>query len=354
MIKIFTDKTKDSATARFRGFFVYNELIDRGIEAELFVPLNKSSSRRFRKNYFLELFKTIKTVSNFKKHEVIYLVRTVYSFSFVFIIIFFSKVLNKKYIFDFDDAIYLKPRVRLQTFFLTKFASHVVVGSSKLFEWAELVNPRVSHIPTVVPFEKYNVNIRSEIKDKKFTIGWIGHAINHINNLQLLVPVFHALIARGIQFRFTLIGGLSDSDKRLAFLKEIDGYDLNVIEHLDWQNPEAPSKAISNFDVGLMPLIKNSKTEAKCSFKIIEYMATSVVAIASSVGENKVVIKHGYDGYLTKSTEDWVSAIESIYLNPQLKIKIAGRGSRKVKELYSYESTIPKILDIVKLINYEN
>ena len=354
MIKIFTDKTKDSATARFRGFFVYYELINRGIEADLFAPMNNLSSRRFKVNYFLELFKTIKTIANFNQNDVIYLVRTVYSVPFVFIIIFFCKVLKKKYIFDFDDAIYLKPRVKLQTFLLTKFASHVVVGSSKLFEWAELVNPKVSHIPTVVPYEKYNVNAKSQISDEKLTIGWIGHAVNHINNLKLLVPVFQSLIAKGVQFRFILIGGLSGSDKRLAFFKKIDGYDLKIIENLDWHDPEAPSKAISKFDIGVMPLVKNSKTEAKCSFKIIEYMASSVVAIASDVGENKVVIKDGYDGFLPKNSEEWASSIENIYLNPLLKNKIASRGSKKIKEFYSYESTIPKILGIVKLVKYEN
>ena len=358
MINIFVDKTDKYSTARDRGFFVCNELLKRKIKVNLYSPLNELSCNRFDSNYFFDVYKTFKAIYRFNDNEVIYLVRTVYSLYFTFLIIFFSVVLNRKYIFDFDDAIYLKPRVRvrLQTFLLVKYAAHVVVGSAKLFQWAKLKNNNVTMIPSVVPYNNYNSHIKKKSNNNAnlFTIGWIGHAVNHINNLQLLAPIFRSLISKGLKFKFILIGGMKPSDKRLDFLKQIDGYELQIIENIDWTNPDSPPSAIAQFDVGVMPLVKNPKTEAKCSFKIIEYMATSVVAIASPVGENNAVIKHGYDGYLPKSSDEWVSIIESINNNPLLKETVARRGSRKVKEFYSYNYAIPKILNIVKSIIDEN
>ena len=82
-----------------------------------------------------------------------------------------------------------------------------------------------------------------------------------------------------------------------------------------------------------MPRIKDEKTSGKCAFKIIEYMGAGIPAIASHVGENKIVISNGIDGYLCENTNDWVDKIKNLKKLNFSKKKII-KKIKKIIKLY--------------------
>jgi len=158
----------------------------------------------------------------------------------------------------------------------------------------------------------------------------------------------------GLDFKFTVIGGLPSSDSRFDFLKKINGYQLEIVEHLDWGDNDAVPEALSCFDVGVMPLVSDPKTEGKCAFKIIQYMGVGLPAIASPVGENSVVIQDGLNGYLADDTDEWVQYLSDLSQDSELRYSIGSRASHRVKDSYSYEYAIPKVVNALKSVVYEN
>ena len=47
-----------------------------------------------------------------------------------------------------------------------------------------------------------------------------------------------------------------------------------------------------------MPLPSDKWSEGKCGFKLIQYMALGIPAVASPVGVNSIIIEPGINGYL--------------------------------------------------------
>ena len=241
-------------------------------------------------------------------------------------------IFRRKFIFDFDDATFLhSPR---KTKFILRHAEVVIAGSHMLAEWARSYNERVYLIPTLVDHELYRVSPEWHAP-KIFTVGWIGNAPAHYENLKLLVPVFIRLVQTGAVFRFLLVGGLGDKRVHELF-SSIPGIVFDCIETLDWSDPHAIPGAIRLFSVGVMPLIDSEWNRGKCAFKAIEYMATGITAIVSPIGENSILVTDRLNGFIASNTEDWVSRILELYHDEALGRELGSKGAEHIREHYSF------------------
>ena len=93
-----------------------------------------------------------------------------------------SNLMRIPYIYDFDDAFFLKYRrnkLRHLSFLLKgKFqpvisrASAILAGNRHLATYANRFNPATTLLPTVVDLNRY-APLRSK-RDAVFTVGWIG------------------------------------------------------------------------------------------------------------------------------------------------------------------------------------
>jgi glycosyltransferase involved in cell wall biosynthesis len=340
-IYFFVNKGINSATARFRGYLIAKEL-KKNFKTKIYrVP---EVYNRYVFNFYRikNLIKFFNIIRNINKNDIIYLVKTVYSIDFLIIIIFAKIFLNKKIIFDFDDAIYLKKFTKISTLILTKISNIVIVGSDVLYIWAQNKNENTFKLPTSVPHKLY---AKKNISKKKniFTVGWIGNGSNHAKNLKVLKPVFEKLIIKNFKFSFKLVG-LAKNKEILKFFNSINKLNFTYKNQIKWSNVASTVSELNTFDIGVMPLIKDEKTLGKCSFKIIEYMAAGVPVIASPVGENSKVIENYKDGFLAKNVNDWVKKILILNKNVKLKNEMTKKALNKVKVKYSIESNI-KILN---------
>ena len=233
---------------------------------------------------------------------------------------------------------------------MTRWADAVVVGNEHLYKWAILRNPIVFIVPTAIPFEVYRKYTRPiSPANKPLVIGWTGHAINHVKNLRLLLPVFKKLILKRTPFKFVLIGGMGYQPVHDLFA-ELHGLDITIIDSIEWNDPKNVAALIQTFDIGVMPLVKDPKTEGKCALKAIEYMACGVPPIVSPVGANKSLVEHGIDGWLAETTDDWVSAITHVANNPSLVIEIGAKAQQKVHRHYSYDAITPLIKEVIEKV----
>ena len=338
-IFFFVNKNINSATARFRGFFFSNYIKSK-------IPSKVIRIDEIYNRYFFNLSRLKKFIQyivffkDLKKNEIIYLVKTVYNIDFLIAILVAKFFYRIKIIFDFDDAIYLKPFTKRSTRVLVTIADLVMVGSSTLLNWSKKHNDNSYKLPTSIPHNIYKKLPKK--KERVFTIGWIGNGNNHYKNLILLKPVFEDLIKKKVSFKFRVIG-VANNLEILKLFRSIKGLNFEFKNQIKWKDPNVVVKEIKKFDVGVMPLVKDQKTLGKCAFKIIEYMGSGTPVIASSVGENRIVINNKLDGILCNNTKDWVKNIILLKSNKKIKMKLVDNALIKVEKFYSLKSNAQKL-----------
>lgn len=253
--------------------------------------------------------------------------------------------LNIKYVVDFDDAIFHRYDNHKNIFIrkllgkkidtVMKCANTVIVGNQYLADRALKAGAKkVSIIPTVVDLLRYSE--RPKVNNSFFKIGWIGTP----KTVHYLYDISPALLKISSKYnvKLVLIGvSTFDSDK----LK---------VEFQSW-SIDSEVNNLFQIDVGIMPLPEEPFARGKCGYKLIQYMACKKPVIASPVGFNKEIIKHGVNGYLATSQDDWFIYIEKMINNKNLMNTMGINGYNLIKKEYSLGVTAPKLLEILKSVH---
>lgn len=244
-------------------------------------------------------------------------------------------------VYDFDDAIYLlnvSPANRGiswlkqpgKTAGLVSLSRQVVAGNANLAAYASRFNPRVTILPTPIDTAFYTLKPRTN-PGRPVVLGWVGSHSN-LPYLRELDPVLQEL-ARRRQFRLRVVGG--------AYA--LPGVE---VESVPW-TLERELEDLHSFDVGLMPMPDNEWTRGKCGFKALQYMGVGLPAVAAPVGVNAEIIRHGENGFLASSRQDWLAALETLVADPQLRQRAGLRGRKTVEESYSLQVHAPRLLQIL-------
>ncbi len=337
-IFFFTKGDRNTASSRQRAFLVAEELAKKGTKTTVCIPaINTISETPWPKKGIL-IFAACKNLWKVEHGDIIFLQRAIQNKYFFAALIFQKLFFRRKMILDLDDAIYLHSPYK--TKIIARIADAVIVGSYSLADWAKKYNKNVHLIPTgvrVSDYEKFSSTRRES--NKKFTLGWIGDGPAHYENLQLLTPIFTEIVTESHNFLFRLIGALGDR-KIYDLFKDIAGMQIEIIDSLDWSDPEAVPRAIQGFDVGLMPLVDSEWNEGKCAFKAIEYMACSVPPILSSVGENKHLVKDSINGFLPNSPQEWSNDIIKLCADEKLRTDMGNAAHATICKWYSLEENV--------------
>jgi len=249
-------------------------------------------------------------------------------------------LLPKPYIYDFDDAFYLKYRKGrlgvMQWALGAKFetviagASAVTAGNAALAEFARPRNSDTYEFPTVVDTERHRPLPRE--RNDRFTVGWIGSPTTAPYLSTLVEPL--SLLAEEGPLRFLVIGGRAPA---------IPGVD--VVE-LEWSE-QTEVASINSFDVGVMPLPDDDWARGKCAFKLIQYMACAIPVVASRVGANVDVVGNEA-GLLATDARDWAVALRTLRDRPQDARRMGEAGRQRVEQHYSLRRNLPILAQIIR------
>ena len=253
-----------------------------------------------------------------------------------------SRLLRIPYIYDFDDAFFLKYRLdrfkRISFLLKNKFnpvvanAAAVMAGNHYLAGYAKQWNPATNWLPTVVDTERY---VPSPCKrEDVFTVGWIGSPSTSVYLSEIAKPLEQ--LGREGPVRFLVVGGFSPA---------IPGVD---VVNVPWSEATEVS-LINSFDVGVMPLFDDEWARGKCAFKLIQYMACGVPVVASPVGANVDVVNNA-NGLLAESVGDWLNALRRLRVDAALRQSFGAAARQTVEQLYSLESTIPLMVKTIKAV----
>jgi glycosyltransferase involved in cell wall biosynthesis len=207
------------------------------------------------------------------------------------------KARAEKVIYDFDDAVYLNPKVRNRFEHIVRNSDAVFAGNRVLAEAAWPYNRNTVIVPTGLNLDYYRP-IPGEKGDSP-VIGWIGTRHN-LKNLYGLSSVLKKMRGRGTRFRLHYICDGPDP------LLNADGW-----QHVPWSEG-SERDSLAGLDIGLMPLTDNEYNRGKCGFKILQYMAMGIPAVASPVGFNQELITHGRDGFLCKDPSEWEKCLQTL------------------------------------------
>jgi glycosyltransferase involved in cell wall biosynthesis len=255
-----------------------------------------------------------------------------------------AKVLRKKIIYDFDDAIWTTDNTSEGTFagmirWRSKVASicrwsyKVSCGNDFLCDYARQFNSRVVLNPTTID-TGYHLP-----KEKKthsgVTIGWTGSHTT-LKYLASLVPALERLEARFPEMQFVVI---ANSPAPFA---------LKSMRFIRW-NEASEIDDLGSIDIGVMPLPDDSWAKGKCGFKALQYMSLKIPAVVSPVGVNTKIVTHGVDGLIARTTEEWEQLLGTLITDASLRKQLGEAGQRKVIEHYSVSSNSSNFLALFDL-----
>ena len=236
------------------------------------------------------------------------------------------------YVLDFDDAWFLRyheHRSRLIRMLcrgklerVARNAALTTAGTRYLAQWAsDSGADEVLLLPAVVDLAHYPLR---PPPDGPFTIGWIGMPSTAPYLTHIAEPLRRLCCNEAAQL--VVIGA-----ERFA----LDGV---PIRHAPWDE-QTEAELLSRCHVGIMPLPDDPWTRGKCGYKLIQYMATGRPAVASPVGANTTIVRHGENGFLASTSQEWFDALIRLRRDPVLRLEMGMAGRRVVENRYCIQVT---------------
>jgi glycosyltransferase involved in cell wall biosynthesis len=110
------------------------------------------------------------------------------------------------------------------------------------------------------------------------------------------------------------------------------------------------AKLMSDFDIMVAPLQKTWWYKGKSILRVGIGMALGIPVVASAVGEQKYVIKHGINGYLAKHEEDWYNYLKILIEDESLRESMGREGRRTAENLFSLDACGRKLFNIINTL----
>ena len=329
-ILFFLRYFRDQASSRVRGFYMAEELKKRGINCDIIYRYGKKTYLHF----LLHLI----------RYDIIYFQKRYSPIDIKLNKI--ARITGKKTVFDIDDApsgVSLNPDTKKHAIEMMKSSSTVIVGSHKLADFAQNFNNHVYLISSPVNLNYYKP--KREMRNRSYiTLGWIGNGIGYKKDLLMLIEPLEK-IGQKYDIELTIIGALEQKEIHHSF-GEMKNVRVKIIDSIDWADPIAVSSAISDFDIGLYPLLNNEYNQYKCGFKALEYMAMEVPVVASPVGENTFIVEDGKDGFLASNESEWIKNISYLIENESIRKRMGKVGRDKIENNYSLKVCASKMMKI--------
>lgn len=241
-----------------------------------------------------------------------------------------AKILRKKYIYDFDDAIWLPNYSQSNEKFhklkaygkikrIIKWADSVTAGNKFLKKYAEQYNKNVRILPTTIDLVNLH-NICTIQNDTDINIGWTGTHTT-LEYLTEIIPILQEL-EKDYQFTFIVISNQKPD------------IELKSLRYIPW-NKETEIQDLSKINIGIMPLKDDQWAEGKCGFKGLQYMALEIPSILSPVGVNEEIVTHNINGILCSSAQEWKEALTKLITNKEFREELGKKGRQVISERYS-------------------
>ena len=252
------------------------------------------------------------------------------------------------FILDFDDAIWMPTQVSKangvfaklhfvgKTSTLCRLASAVTVGNNYLAEYSRERNPRTYVLPTSIDLRNYPV-LPERTPAEPFVVTWSGSMHTLYNFEEARRPL--EVLARRRKLVVRVICNQPPA-------RPIAGAE-NVF--IPWKQ-EGEAEAIADTHVGIMPLQDEPYMRGKCGLKALQYMATGRPVVVSPIGMNSDLIQSGQNGFLARTTEEWVDALEKLASSAELRHRLGRAGRATIESTYAGDVVAGQFARVVERV----
>lgn len=243
-----------------------------------------------------------------------------------------------------------------QTIETIQKADCVTVTTEKLAEHYRQFNNKVYVLPNYMDFNWWGKPQKTEKASREIRIGWAGSK-SHREDLFLLVPVMKKIMEKydNVRFIYCGFGGMSSGRGSTEV-----GYGEDVFRELPVDKREyylgvplefwpIKSKTLG-IDIALAPLLDDEFNAGKSNIKYQEYSCNLTPGIYSDTVVYNGTVKHGKTGYLAKSSEDWIEAIEEYINHPKEAMEMATRAYNDVLKNWDMEKHYNEWIEVYKTL----
>jgi glycosyltransferase involved in cell wall biosynthesis len=164
-----------------------------------------------------------------------------------------------------------------------------------------------------------------------------------------------------------VVVGWTGSHSTMAFLKSIipvlrsvaEEHDMSIViisnkapefslprlQFISW-NEATEIQDLLHLNIGVMPLSHDPWCEGKCGFKLVQYLALGIPAVASPVGVNKHIIEQGENGFLCATEQEWHTALTMLIKDEALRSRMGKAGREKIVNHYSIQANAAAFLSL--------
>ena len=206
-------------------------------------------------------------------------------------------------------------------------ADRVIAGNHVLADWASQYCEDVRIIPTCVDPDDYNRKVDFNLNATP-TLIWVGSEATEFE----IVDIAPALLEvhRQTNARLVLLGA---ANRPIP-----SGMEL-FTTRIPW-TLESQKTLLAQADIGLMPLSNGVYQQAKCGYKLLQYAAAGLPAVASPVGVNSQMLAQGLG--VAAEPEQWVEKVVAlISANSIARQRIGQTAFTTCVSEYSYTSWEP-------------
>jgi glycosyltransferase involved in cell wall biosynthesis len=247
-------------------------------------------------------------------------------------------------VYDFDDAIWIRAVSDANRRFawlknvekiprVVRMAHTVIAGNEYLADWARAHARNVTVVPSCVDTDRFLPGARRP-GGGTVTIAWSGSP-STIEHLRPLLPVLERIqAAYGGRVHIRVMGDPAFTHPPLGIRGEA------------W-SAQAELGLLREMDIGLMPLPDDEWTRGKCGLKGLVSMAMGAATVMSPVGVNTEIVRHGENGFLPATDEDWFAVLSRLVEDDALRRRVGAAGRDTVVERYSvrrWEATLAQTL----------
>jgi glycosyltransferase involved in cell wall biosynthesis len=171
--------------------------------------------------------------------------------------------------------------------------------------------------------------MRTAKRHDGITIGYMASG-SHCIDAPLFLDALHIIMDRYTTVKVDLIGWVGWNEMGSKFTKY-----ANRIQCRPWIDVHALPEAMSQYDIGLCPLVDNQFNRCKSPIKWMQYAAVGAASVCSRLDPYNCV-EHGKTGLVVGSAKDeWVDAIDALVQNEALRMKLADDALAAIKQRHT-------------------
>ncbi|MEO6654962.1 MAG: glycosyltransferase [Pyrinomonadaceae bacterium] len=282
-------------------------------------------------------FRRLKLLNNLESYDAVFIYREAALLGPAFLERMIAR--KKPIVYMLDDPLYMPYKSPSNGYFsylkffgkikeIIRMSTVVIANSSHIRDYALQFNKNVRQVPSVVDTDKF-IYKPSHEQETRPCVGWSGSPTT-LKNIKMLENPLQKISQNDI-CDIHFIGGTD--------------FDLEDVKYTAQKWNEATEvEDLRKMQIGLVPLPDFSWNRHKFIMKTAQYMALGIVPVGTPMASNPEVIRHGENGFLAATDEEWVEFLTILVKDSKLRSRMSAQGAADALAKYSLEANKSKII----------